>query len=401
MQVRNRMWKAIPVRIAGCVAMAACVAGCVILSPSIVTIRIKKQKSFLIARSEASRGWGYLSHPLITPFSSSNVLLTYNYAGDWKGDAKHKDVVAVWPALSGDGGATWQLGREAVGEETMKWLWTGSITDGADVYVYQLGVNYPCGIQAGWFEQGRLRVLMTNVTIDLPPDLQPAKGAMMLCYKGVRQSNGDLVLTAQGRFGNDTKSSVIALHSTNQGASFSYLSTVAAPANVSWVGKWSVGFEGPGENSIVGLPNGDLLCVMRVGVKQFTVYEGAKTALRMLQARSSDGGRTWRRRCLPIEGVSPKLLRLSNGVLVLAFGRPGNSLAFSSDGGRIWGREIAITAADINTTGYCDIMEVAPGRMLVVYDAYNTDAQGFWLWEPKEVNGVFGQFVTVHRMGFQ
>lgn len=89
---------------------------------------------------------------------------------------------------------------------------------------------------------------------------------------------------------------------------------------------------------------------------------------------------------------------MGNGVVVCAFGRPGNSLIFSTDGGRTCGRELALTAADVRTTGYVDMIEGEPGCLLVVYDAYDTSLQKFWLWEPREVNGVFGVFVDVKRL---
>ena len=97
-------------------------------------------------------------------------------------------------------------------------------------------------------------------------------------------------------------------------------------------------------------------------------------------------------------GVYPKLIRMGNGVLVLAFGRCGNNLSFSLDGGRNWGREVALTYADVKTSGYCDVVEVGPSRLFAVYDLYNTDPARLWLWEPKEVNGVFGVFVDVKRI---
>jgi hypothetical protein len=88
---------------------------------------------------------------------------------------------------------------------------------------------------------------------------------------------------------------------------------------------------------------------------------------------------------------------MSNGVLVLAYGRPGNNLIFSVDDGRHWGRELPLTAADVRTSGYVGIAEVSSNRLLAVYDAYDTDVTGLWLWEPKEVNGVFGAFIDVKR----
>ena len=116
----------------------------------------------------------------------------------------------------------------------------------------------------------------------------------------------------------------------------------------------------------------------------------------MLLGRSSDSGLTWKTRRMTVSGVKPKLLQMSNGVLVCAFGRPGNNLIFSLDNGRTWGNETAITAADIRTTGYCDIVETEPGRLLVIYDAYDTSVAKYWLWDPPQpVNAIWGMYVDV------
>lgn len=54
-----------------------------------------------------------------------------------------------------------------------------------------------------------------------------------------------------------------------------------------------------------------------------------------------------------------------------------------------------VSYADAQTSGYIDVCEVAPGRLLVVYDVHNTPSSKIWLWEPKEHNGVYGMYVDV------
>ena len=86
-------------------------------------------------------------------------------------------------------------------------------------------------------------------------------------------------------------------------------------------------------------------------------------------------------------------------MLVCAFGRPGNNLIFSLDNGRTWGHERAITPTDIHTTGYLDIIETKPGRLFVIYDAFDYSVSQVWLWEPTVfMNGIFGVFVDVKRL---
>lgn len=137
---------------------------------------------------------------------------------------------------------------------------------------------------------------------------------------------------------------------------------------------------------------------MRLGTKKTNSFEPSFEGIPMLAARSKDNGVTWSRRWGDMAGTRPKLLWMSSGVLVCAFDRPGNNLVFSVDDGRTWGREISVTPADIRTTGYLDIVEVEPGQLLAIYDAFNMSLQKFWLWEPREVNGAFGSFVDVKRL---
>jgi hypothetical protein len=164
-----------------------------------------------------------------------------------------------------------------------------------------------------------------------------------------------------------------------------------------WGKDWWFGFEGPNEPTLAAY-GGELVSVARVGLKINNQWEVARNSVRMIQSRSRDGGKTWKHKCLNIEGSSPRMLQMSNGLIAMAFGRPGNNVVFTSTGGRAWGNEIALTAADSRTSGYCDVAEVAPGRLLAVFDTYNTDLDGLWLWEPTEVNGVFASYISVYRL---
>ena len=75
-------------------------------------------------------------------------------------------------------------------------------------------------------------------------------------------------------------------------------------------------------------------------------------------------------------GVQPRLLLLANGVVALAGGGghddyPGrrNLIVFSMDGkGEKWSHHTMLGAPTKVTTGYTDIVEVGPGKLLYVYD---------------------------------
>jgi hypothetical protein len=97
----------------------------------------------------------------------------------------------------------------------------------------------------------------------------------------------------------------------------------------------------------------------------------------MLITHSGDGGRTWERPTELFEfGVMPQALSLGNGVIALAFGRPGIHLMFSPDGSaRKWteplsiikGRKAAITT---DTCGYTRLLELGRDKLLLIYSDF-------------------------------
>ena len=70
-------------------------------------------------------------------------------------------------------------------------------------------------------------------------------------------------------------------------------------------------------------------------------------------------------------------------------GRPGNWLAFSLDEGETWVGHTCFYEGP--TTSYNTVEEVAPGKLLVVYDRQALDADG------NMARGVVGTFVSVER----
>jgi len=98
------------------------------------------------------------------------------------------------------------------------------------------------------------------------------------------------------------------------------------------------------EPDVAVLQDGSLLAALRT--------ECAKTGPLSL-ARSVDGGKAWDSpRIIHPFGVLPKLLVLENGVTVLAFGRPGVHLSFSSDGrGEEWQSLTTLVVESFSGTG--------------------------------------------------
>jgi hypothetical protein len=125
------------------------------------------------------------------------------------------------------------------------------------------------------------------------------------------------------------------------------------------------GEEGPNEADVAHLGQGELYVVFRTGDKLDSV---------MHQARSTDWGRTWSTPQLFAggeEGVSPQLVQLSGGALVICFGRrvAGDRALLASvsgDGGRTWRKPLRIYTGPGKV--YPDPQVLGSGRFRVVYD---------------------------------
>jgi hypothetical protein len=120
---------------------------------------------------------------------------------------------------------------------------------------------------------------------------------------------------------------------------------------------------------------GELVCVFR--------RADHRTYLAMGMARSKDRGRTWSdvSDVFPI-GVFPQLLRLGNGALALAFGRPGVYLSFSTDGtGDKWTRPVTVVGGEMfqsggATCGYTSLVPLGPDTFLLFYSDFRFNAAG-------------------------
>ena len=393
-------------------AGAAFLCGCAVLSSSpLFALQVTKGTPFQIIATDTSAGWGSASHPYLCPLTSNRIMVTYCIAGD---GALSGTATVDWPVYTDDGGMTWKTG------DPMAWPTgapppglTTSIAKGQSFrynngfcfgYVVQtngfrVAQTYLCEPHAGGSNGDYLATdavssrdgIVWDGPIEVPyrvPTNLMAKVAVS--SKAVQLADGAIVCVGYLTIPGDKALTCVAFRSVDGGLSYDFLSVIANLRDAPW------GNHGPAEPGIERLADGELLCVMRTGSQSSYSEHGGSSP--MLLARSSDGGVTWTKRFLNRPGVMPKLLRMSNGVLVCAFGRPGNNLMFSLDDGMSWGGEMMITAADARSTGYLDVVEVGPGRLLVVYDAYNTTLAKFWLWEPPdEMNGLFGVFVDVKK----
>ncbi len=249
------------------------------------------------------------------------------------------------------------------------------------------------------FEQGGKRVVMEPdglrvlgwpwpVKVDRGPQPEPNWHCSLVFTGDAIKLGGELLATAYWQRKGEKLFQDGLLASKDDGHTWRYYSTIASPADILPQRDWKQrAFEGADETSLIRLADGSLMAVFRVG-------SGQKWHLR--RAYSNDNGRTWTKPdVLPAFSVEPKLRRIANGTIVLATGRPGIDLWFSTDPrGRAW-QSINIVAyhnrqiSDPNerisffqikpaaylsdnarwqTSSYTGLVQVAPNRLLLVYD---------------------------------
>ena len=249
-----------------------------------------------------------------------------------------------------------------------------------------------------------------------------------------------LLATAYGRIQGSRFDSSMLIASDDGGYTWRYYSTIAGPdlslplamgredpadaASVALVKKIEsegvseaavaplavrIGYEGANETSVLALASGELMAVYRVG-------GGSLRKWSLRRRYSRDGGRSWSAaEALPAWSVMPEMVRTANGAIALSTGRPGVYLWLSADPrGRRW-QKIDLVAhhnawapdpalrigtltfksppfaperagkTKSESTSYTAMVEVAPNRLLLIYDRDPEQAA----LDPKEVSRVF------------
>lgn len=178
-------------------------------------------------------------------------------------------------------------------------------------------------------------------TMVLPIPLSPHFHRTML-----EMPDGVLLATIYGHQEGHAKYTSALVRTEDGGRHWEMLSVIAHSEDV--------GSEGYCEPVVERLANGDLLCAMRVGGPLHT-------------CRSSDDGATWSAPA-PVadHGVAPDLLLMSNGVLVLSYGRPNVELRFSYDGtGETWTDPLTVYRG--KGCHYSSLIEAMNGELMVFF----------------------------------
>lgn len=184
------------------------------------------------------------------------------------------------------------------------------------------------------------------------------------------------------------KNRVIVIHSTDDGKTWNYRSTVAFDITAH-VEQRILGYSEP---DMVALQTGAVLVFMR------TVAGGGVRPMYMSMSR--DGGHTWSN-ADPVtdRGVSPCVVEMQNGVIVVVYGRPGNWLMFSADRGQTWTGHFQFFMGEKSWDAWnqCSVEEVAPDTLLVTYRRTDPAATP---GTPEATRGdMLGTYFTVKRVG--
>lgn len=232
--------------------------------------------------------------------------------------------------------------------------------------------------------------------IRLPEPLRDM--SLVLCRKIVRAADGSLLMSMYGRpeGGASPYCQAYVIRSADRGENWDCLGTVAAGMPT---GRRSEGFD---ETALLALSDGRILAFLRSGASyQASLGSGkgddpdAKMPFSfhpqspLYLCESSDGGRTWSN-ADPVApfGVWPDAVQLQNGVIAAGYGRPGNWLMFSADGGRRWGPTLQFfnDLYPPDCGNYFALAEAAPNVLLAAYarthpnDHWQSEIAGTYFW---------------------
>ncbi len=194
--------------------------------------------------------------------------------------------------------------------------------------------------------------------------------------------DGSLLAGLHGFFENDVKVRTFVVRSIDRGDTWHYLSTVAFDLDPGFDRRLN-GFCEPG---LLVLPSGEILCFIRSG----GTWNSTFTPLYL--SRSIDGGQSWSHADeIADRGVWPNACRMASGVLVVAYGRTGDWLAFSLDEGHHWIGHFCYYHGPQSLDGctHSWVEEVAPDMLMVAYSRSD-------LRDPCQ-SEILGSFMQVHR----
>ncbi len=188
-----------------------------------------------------------------------------------------------------------------------------------------------------------------KITVEKTTLKLPFKSWCQLHRNVLRCKDGRLVMPVKGHKEGHNKWMSFMIESRDDGKTWQYVSTILEDLAQKYA-------EGPNEAELIELANGDLLAYVRVA-----------SVAPLHQLRSKDGGRTWgdEKEIAPF-GVAPSAIILQNGTLIVITGRPGTYLLVDFTGTGEHYEKYTIYSG--SGSSYASVLEIAPNRILVIYD---------------------------------
>jgi len=370
--------------------------------PDDLTIRVGKTV-------EIAASYNYCWYPTVHRFPTGEIITTMRMSPD---ETSPEGEFSAY-SLSKDGGETWSRRYPMGAGANIDAAYTQ--VPGEDGAIWALGAGfaslepYPPGQKTDFhvtltkFSRGGMevqqirdaRVHLSETVQSVPVTLfaTKEKDASQLRKVPEAQPYGAIIDGPGGEWLNTfyytaerrpRQHRLVLIRSLDHGQTWDELGLVAAVPPQEKLAPW-MGNDGPGEAGLVRLSESRLFCIFRTGGDNLG------------EAWSLDDGKTWSPPVSTgLKGVAPHLRLLSNGLLAFTTGRPGPvTLMFSSDEGKNWVGTTTIFSG--KSTRYSDLIEVEPGKLLVVYDSVP-----YW-WGPIppsdkfSKNAICGTFVEVRR----
>ncbi len=363
---------------------------------------IRLSEPVMIAQAEQIERWGYFQFPSIGVAENNTMVVSWQMNADSHkayGTSSGRELV---PMISKNGGKNWKPRDKRYSRFVRGY--NVRMSDGRvlqiktpkskDISIYK---NFPKPV----LKEGNTSYYIES---QLPEDL---RGAYLqyenpdnsVDYFQAKLNDPELLRTAEGGLmpvvwwgniaqlfdgslvagvypthyidnkGNISKGNVSFYRSLNLGKTWDYVGRISFVADgIADKRSSDNAYEEP---AFEVLTDGTFLCVMRTG-----------STSPMYQSFSKDKGRTWSRpEPIAPNGVSPMLMRLGNGVLVLESGRPGVQLRFSLDGtGKDWTDPIDMVpfinedgsyTRDVSC-GYVSMIETGKDSFYMVYSDFTT-----------------------------
>lgn len=370
-------------------------------------------EELMVAESPVNPTWGHYCFPQLTRLPDQRILLSYHVADD------HMDNYGEsgWAhQVSTDEGISWQPidGPYSRFHHHLK-LPSGeiiSVPERPPIDISQMGMDtsglitfasydnqyYPCPLYKRASLPPDLQTLplwrwsagqwsASPAPLEAPDSLHFAyEGRMPLIYFGqMRQfDDGEIVaafypniaLDSAGSY--DPKQSIAIYSSKDEGHSWSLRSRIRYEPCLSYdsLGELRGGFTEP---SLTICKDGSLLCALRC--------TDATPGLGPLYlSRSLDRGASWSTPWVTHPyGVMPQLLRLTNGMLLLSYGRPGVQVRLSADGsGELWSAPRDVVAAEHSeprgdSCGYSALLELKQNRALIAYSRFRAQRHSIYV----------------------